>query len=68
MIGQTFLFLHCISTLFIWYCRVCYFAWWTRVWWRHHATLVFIEKMAFFSKNCSSGPPKVLIWHWRAAI
>ena len=34
--GQTFSFSHCIFTLFIWCCRVCYFAWRTRVLWGHH--------------------------------
>jgi len=31
MVGQTSSFPHYISTLFTWCCRVCYFAWWTRV-------------------------------------
>jgi len=57
MIRQTFSFLHCISTLLIWCCRVCYFAWWTRVSWGHHATLVYIEKMGP-SKDCASRPLK----------
>jgi len=42
MIGQTFSFSYCVSTIFIWCCNVYYFAWWTRVLWGHHATLVFI--------------------------
>ena len=45
MIGQTFSLSRCISTLFIWCCRVCYFVSWTRVFWGHHVILVFIEKM-----------------------
>jgi len=52
MIAQTFSFLHYISTLFIWCCRVCYIAWWTPVLWRHHTTLVFIEKVVVFKKLC----------------
>ena len=59
MIRQTFSFSHYISTLFIWCCRVCYFVWWTWVLWGHHATLVCSEKMGP-SKNCASGPLKVL--------
>jgi len=46
MIVQTFSFPQYISTLFIWFCRVCYFAWWTQVLWGCRATLVFIESVA----------------------
>jgi len=63
MLGQTFPFPHCISTLFIWCCRVCYFACWTRVLWGHHAILVYIEKMGALEKLCLRAP-KSLIWHW----
>jgi len=62
MLGQTFWFSHCISTLFIWCCRVCYFAWWTRVLWGHHATLVYIGKMGALRRLCLRAP-KSLIWH-----
>jgi len=61
MIRKTFSF-YCISTLFIWCCRVCYFAWWTRVLWGHHATLVYIEKMGAIEKVCLRGP-RSPIWH-----
>jgi len=44
MTGQTFSFLHCISTLFIWCCRVCYFAWSTRVLWGHHARFFLLKR------------------------
>ena len=63
MINQTFSFSHCISTLFIWYCRVCYFAWWTRVLWGHRATLFFIEMMGALEQLYLRAP-KSLIWHW----
>ena len=56
MIGQRFSFPHCISTLFIWCYRVCYFALWARVLWGHHATLVFIERIGP-SNDCASGSP-----------
>ena len=36
MIGRTFSFSHCISTLFIWCCR--FFGWWTRVLWGRGGT------------------------------
>ena len=52
MIGQTFSFPHYISTDFIWCYRVCYIAWWTRVLWGHHATLVYIKKMGVLEKLC----------------
>jgi len=67
MIGQTFLFSHCISTLFIWCCRVCHFAWWRRVLLGNHATLVFIEKMGDLEKLCLRAP-KSLIWHCQHRI
>jgi len=54
---------HCISTLFIWCCRVCYFAWWTRILWGHRATLVFIEMMGALEQLCLMAP-KSLIWNW----
>ena len=63
MINQTFSFSLCISTLFIWYCRVCYFVWWTRVLWGHRATLVFIEMMGAF-EQLYLRTPKSLIRHW----
>jgi len=63
MIGQMFSFSRCTSTLFIWCYRVCYFAWWTRVLWGLHATLVFIEKMGALKQLCRRAPES-LIWHW----
>jgi len=59
MIGQTFSYY--TSTLFIWCCRVCYFAWWTRVSWGHHATLVYNEKMEVLERLCLRAL-KSLIW------
>ena len=65
MIGQTYLFSYRISTLFIWCCRLCCFAWSTRVLRGHHATLVFIEKMGALEKLCLRASES-LIWHcWR---
>ena len=61
MIVQASSFSHCLSTLFIWSVRVCYFAWWIRVLWGHHASLVLIEKMGH-SKNCLSASPKNCAW------
>jgi len=63
MIGHTFSFSHYITTLFISCCTVCYFTWWTRVSWGHHATLVYIEKMRTFERLCLRAL-KSLIWHW----
>jgi len=63
MTGQTFSFSHCMPTLFIWCCRVRCFAWWTWVFWEHHETLVFIEKMGALEQLCLR-TPKSLIWHW----
>ena len=62
MTAKTFSFLHCISTLFIWCCRVCYFAWRTLLW-GHHATLFFIKKVGALEKLCLR-VPKSPIWHW----
>jgi len=55
---QTFSFPHCISTLFIWCCRV--FAWWTRVLWEHHETLVFIEKMGAIEQLWLRAPKSLI--------
>jgi len=67
MIGQTFSFSYYISTLFIWCCRVFYFAWWTRVSWGHHATLVYIEKLGALEKLCLRALTS-LIWHCLSAV
>jgi len=63
MTGKTFSFSHCISTLFIWCCRVCYFAWWTRLLRENHPTLFFIEKMGSLKPLCLRAR-KSHIWHW----
>jgi len=57
MIRETFSFSYCISTIFMWCCRVCYFAWWTRVLWGHNETCFLLKRWGP-SNNCASGPLK----------
>jgi len=63
MIGQTFSFSPCISTLSIWCCRVCYFSWWAQVLWGHHEASFFIENMGAIKQLCLR-LPKSLTCHW----